>query len=90
MSGIVDKKKRKAKNKAKKALLISLLSAVIIIGVVVLYSFLRCPVVEAVNHEAGTFLKVEEFLINERIQGQFVTNTGIQKNLGSSIQMRFL
>lgn len=74
MSEIVDKKKHKAAKKGQKVLGIILSVAVIAIIAVVLYFVLRCPVVTAVSHEAGTFLKIEEFLINEREQGQFITN----------------
>ena len=49
------------------------LSTLAIVGVL-LYFILRSPVVEAVTHEAGTFIYVEEFLINEGIDGEFITN----------------
>ncbi len=60
--------------KGRKALGIVLVLSVLVLIGLILYVLLRSPVVESVNHEAGTFINIEEFLINDRIQGEFVTN----------------
>lgn len=40
----------------------------------IVYLLLRCPVLAEVEHEAGTFIQVNEFLVSDRIQAQLVTN----------------
>ncbi|MBQ7918857.1 MAG: DUF5011 domain-containing protein [Lachnospiraceae bacterium] len=74
MSENVSNHIHKTSKKRKKALWIVLATSVLVLIGLIFYALFRRPVVESVTHEAGTFINIEEFLINERIQGEFVTN----------------
>lgn len=74
MSENVTHKRRKKKKGG--IIVLSILLALFIITAIltVLYFVLRKPVVEVVQHEAGTFIYEENFFINDKIEGEFITD----------------
>lgn len=74
MSKNVNHNKQKHKKRSRTILLLLFIVGLLVLITLLLYLLFRKPVVEGVQHEAGTFIYEDVFFANENVEGKFLTD----------------